>query len=321
MIAHRTRAFTLLELLVATALTLAIAAIMLVVTRATLELWRRTQDRFTTAAQAQLALDLIERDFQAAVFRRDGAARLAVTITNDAVLLTARGWLIAPRIKPATSDSLALRPDLANGRTATIAAARFGVSGAWLRLFAAVPETTNDATVQRAIAYQIVRRPVSGAVTASNPAAVRYALFRTAVSAVTTFMAGPDVTSAAYGSALANPSTGNDLLATNVVDFGVWLYVRETNGALRRIFPADAADFTHVARDAGAAADGERLPEVADVMIRLVDDEGARQLAAVEQGLVARPATFASDAAWWWSVVESHSTVFVRRIEMKGGAR
>ena len=152
---------------------------------------------------------------------------------------------------------------------------------------------------------------------------MRYSLFRSAVSSQTTFSNGYDVTSGAYGTALTNPGTGNDILATNVVDFAVWLYLRDAGtGALRRIFPADNNDLAHAARDAGSAADSNRYPDAADIMLRVLTDEGARILDAMERSgsTVGRPAAYASDAEWWWAVVEVNSRVFVRRIELRGGS-
>lgn len=326
-------AFTLLELLVAVTLTLGIAAVMLAVTLHTLNLWRRSQDKFSASAQAKLALDLLERDLHAGVFRRDADTTwLAVTVATDAAGVANHGWQPATVMKPATQESLRLVPMTADGHAPSIADARFGLSGAWLRLIAMNVETSGSLPV--ALSYQIARRPVSGTdITSSNPAEVRYTLFRSAVAANTTFAVGNDVLASGYGATsetsatpraaytLTNPNTASDTLLTNTVDFCVWLYVRDTNGALRRIFPADAADLAHTARDPGGAADSNRYPAVADVMIRVLTEDGARQVAAMEQGAVARPATFASDAQWWWSVVEAHSAVFVRRIELKGGAQ
>lgn len=168
-----------------------------------------------------------------------------------------------------------------------------------------------------------------------NPAEVRYALFRSAVSPANTFASGNDVLGANYGShsessptarasaTLMNPHTSGDTLITHAVDFGVWLYRRESTGELRRIFPEDANDLWHAARVGGGAVDGLRYPDVADVMVRILTEEGARLINVMEDtpGLVVRPATFATDAEWWWAVVESHSHVFVRRIEFKGGGR
>lgn len=326
-------AFTLLELLVAVTLTLVIAAVMLAVTASTLSVWRRTQDRFATSAQAKLALDFLERDLQAGVFRRDATTTwMAVTVANSTAGLANHGWQTTALMKPATADSLAVLPTTTDGRTATIAAARFGLSGAWLRFVATNVETSGSLPV--AISYRLARRPVSGAnATSANPAEVRYALFRSAVAADTSFSIGNDVTSSGYASSsetspaartaatLANPNTTNDALVTNAVDFGVWLYVRAADGSLRRIFPADAGDLVHAARDPGGAGDANRYPEVADVTIRVLTEDGSRQIAAMEQGTIARPAEFATDAQWWWSVVEANSSVYVRRIELKGGAR
>ena len=331
---NSSRAFTLLELLVAAAITLLLAGLMLAVTNGTLALWHRTQDSFSSSTQARLALDLLERDLQAGVFRADGAnAWLAIDVLNSPGDLPAHGWQSAPLMKPATAESRRVLPDSVNGLDPVLTDTRFGLSSAWLRFITTNVETGGSLPV--AVSYQIARRPVSGPNnTASNPAQVRYTFFRSAVAADTTFATGYDVTAAAYGSSTSAPSVArsastlmnpplSDALAVNVVDFGVWLHVRDSSGALRRIFPADNSDFSHAARDAGAAADANRYPEVAEVMLRILTDEGARLIDAMEQGTgaIARPPEFLNDAGWWWAVVEANSRVYTRRIEIKGPAR
>ncbi len=335
MSSKRHRGFALIELLVAVTLTLGIAGVMLTVTIGTLDLWRRTQGNFSAAMQAKLALDMMERDLQAGIFRPDAATTwLAVTVVNSSGGLINQGWQMVPTMKPASGESLMLVAPSTNGRAATIAQSRFGLSGAWLRLLTANLE--GEGSLPVAVSYQLARRPVSGTnVSATNPAEVRYALFRSAVSTTNTFVSGNDVLSPNYGSnsesfstprassTLTNPYSPGDTLITNAVDFGVWLYVRELNGELRRIFPADANDLSHTARDGGGAVDGLRYPEVADVMVRILTDEGVRLISVMENApvLLARPTTFAPDAGWWWSAVEAHSQVFVRRIEFRGGGR
>ncbi len=325
--------FTLLELLVAATITLILAGLMLVVVTNTLNLWQRNQNRFTASAQASLALDMIERDLQGAMFRADGGTWLAVDVINNATALVPHGWLTSPSMKPSTVESNRLVPVVDDGTTPVIGNARFGLSGCWLRFVTTNVESSGALPI--AVSYQIARRPVSGTIAASNPADVRYTFFRSAVSTSMTFSAGYDVTASGYGSASVSPSTSRnpktlmnpnttDALATNVVDFGVWFYARDdTNGGLRRIFPSDNADFTHVAHAVGAVADDNRFPEVADVMVRILSERGATLLEELEHGggHVVRPTNFASDAEWWWGIVETHSTVYVRRIELRGGTR
>lgn len=320
----RHRGFSLLELLVAASVTLVLAGMMLALTRATTELWQRTQAEAVIVGQARLVFDSLERDLHAAVFRPDGTTIwLSVDVIDRPVDLPNHGWRIETRMKPtgASSERLA---------AASLEEARFGLSGAWLR-FVTIPAEAAGG-LPCAASYQLIRRPVSGSVTAAtNPAEVRYTLFRSAVSAEVTWQTGYDVLSVGYASASPNPSVArsaptlmnppmSDALASGVVDFGVWLYVRESDGELRRIFPMDNADRSHAARSDAAAADADRFPAVIDVMMRVLTDEGARLIGAMEQGGMGlvRPAEFATDDDWWWVVVEAHSRVFVRRIEIGG---
>ena len=333
---NRTRpaqGFTLLELLVAVTITLVLAGLMLAVVTGTLNLWHRTQSGFSTATQAKLALDMVERDLQAMISRKDGANWLAVDVINTPGNLVTHGWLVpTAAIKPATSESQRLLPLSTNGKTPLISDARFGMSGAWLRFISTNVESEGSLPV--AVAYQVARRPLSGAIVATTQADVRYTLFRAVVRKDDTLAGGYDVTAAVYASnsttpagsrraaTLTNPNS-TDALATNVVDFGVWLYVRDTaNGGLRRIFPANNADLSHVARDSGGAADATRIPEVADVMLRILTEQGATLLAQIESGggRITRPPVYASDAEWWWGIVEANSRVYTRRIEVKGVA-
>ncbi|WP_438483091.1 PulJ/GspJ family protein [Oleiharenicola lentus] len=313
-----TQAFTLLELLVAVTITLVLAGIMLSVTTNTLTVWKRTQDGFSGSTQAKLALDMIERDLQSACHARTAVGNnwLAVDVVNSTAGLSGRGWLSSAFMKPATALSLSLVPPTSVIEP-TIGDTRFGLSGAWLRFIAATAESSTQLALPRALSYQIVRRPVSGTVSATNPADVRYTLYRTFINNDDTFSSGYNVT--AYGANLSNPSSSSDALATNVVDLAVWLYARDASGRLQRIFPASASDTTHRATDAVTPNPENQFPDVAEIMLRVLTEEGARILAAMEggSGQISRPPAFATDDAWWWSVVEAHSRVFMRRVEIK----
>ena len=117
---------------------------------------------------------------------------------------------------------------------------------------------------------------------------------------------------------MANPSHAN-LLAPNVVDFGCWFYVRDAVGSLVRIYPTDGTDSSHHAVGNSTANDS-RFPAVADILVRVLSEEGAILIEAMENGRVSRPADYTADADWWWAVVAANSAVFIRRIEIKGGA-
>lgn len=322
----RCRGFTLLELLVAVSITVLLVGLILAVTTGVLNLWRRTQGGFGAGAEAKLALDLLERDLQAALYRTDGNTWLAVDVTNGAAGLGNRGWLTSGPIKPATAESLRLLPEADAASVRRLAEARFGLSGAWLRFIASTAESSNEPGLPRAIAYQICRRPVTGAVNAANPAPTRYTLFRAAVAADSTFAAGYNLLASNYAStsgtplATRNPSTITnpniaDALASNVIDFGLWLHVGQSDGSLRRVFPLTSGDLSHAARSGG-----DEMPQVADVFLRILSEEGATLIENIERGRVTRPPHYANDAEWWWAVAEAHSRIYTRRIEIKGGA-
>jgi prepilin-type N-terminal cleavage/methylation domain-containing protein len=321
---RRQKGFTLIELLVAVMITAGLAAMMLMVTTGTLDVWGRTQDSFAAESQARLVLDHVQRDLQAAIHHDDGSAWLAADIFNAAQSLTNHGWLTTSgMMKPAGSISRRYDGTVSNG-VVERSNARFGLSGVWLRLLTTNSET--NGSLPAAVAYQIARRPVSGPLTATDPTAARYTLFRSAVAADSTFAVGNNVLAPGYASTsvnpsvqrgpttLMNPNTASDVIATNVVDFGVWLYTRDSAGELVRVFPANGRA-SHVANSTFTS------PVVADVMIRILTEEGARRIEAMETGVnITRPAMLATDAEWWWSVVEANSHVMSRRIQFKAAA-
>lgn len=316
------------------AITLVLAGLMLTVTSNVLNLWRRSQAAHTQAVTGKQVLDLLERDLQSALHRRDATRWLAADIIDNPSGLANHGWLTGPGLmKPANGGSL--RPLPAPDATGThrLVEARFGLSGMWLRFVGTNVES--GGSLPTVIAYQVVRRPVTGNPVATNPAPVRYSLYRSAIGNDDTFANGYDVTAGAYGSTnntpssamstayrsprnVTNPSHAN-VLAANVVDLGCWLYVRDSTGALLRIYPAVAGDLSHQAIG-NSTANVSRFPEVADVMVRIISEEGASLLEAIETGRVGRPSSYATDAEWWWGAVEANSAVFVRRVEIKGVA-
>jgi hypothetical protein len=302
--------------------------------------WQRVQGALSIQAQARLILDQITLDLESAVFRPNGGVWFAfsvVTAGSAGAYLSDHGWQHTTRatlpthtklIKPDSSDTLSLDLD-----TIRLADARYGQPGGWLRFFTSYPDSnTSIATLSAptAVAYQIARRNVSGTLTnnpETNAAEIRYQFFR---SVVRTTGPGPDQ---AFGSfevgfslneleyhdsngGIGNPGSvtrpnSSSLLGNNVIDFGLRLYVTD-GGGLRLVFPADGsgnlADHTVDPDHYGTTAiggDSGRFPDVVEVMVRILTDEGARQIQNLESGRIEGD---------WWSIAEAHSKVFTRRI-------
>jgi type II secretory pathway pseudopilin PulG len=349
------RSFTLIELLVAAVLTVVLAGLVLAAVAAVLRQWNRSTGRLGAAVQARLALDQITQDLQCAILRADGKVWLAAAVLPDTSL--SGRWqpaAVAAQAKPGNGHPRIL--DLGAPR---IEDARFGVAGVWLRFFTTKPDTNAsaaDLSAPVAVGYQLIRQNV----TSSAASEQRYLLFRAEVRRTRTSGGAPGTFEAGYNlDPAASPATlylapnatagdpGNllrpplgSVLADDVIDFGVRLYVRE-GGGLRLIFPArpagqgaapaagepttlapPSAETEHLA-GALPSAPGDHyrhaLPEVADVMIRVLTDEGARLIAAFEAGRLQPPAGVAP-ADYWWTLAEAHSQVFARRIVIPGRA-
>jgi type II secretory pathway pseudopilin PulG len=304
--------FTLVELLVALGITLALAGIALAIVVNTLGIWHRVQGDFSGAVQARAVFDLIERDLQGALQRSDAGPWLATELADSATALRdTHGWVVdAPplgRIKPDGVLSLDAVPVAdAFGRGSGIGRARFGLGGAWLRFF-----SLDRAGMPMAVSYELARCPAGGA----GPP--HYFLVR--ATSTDPLARGWDVT-AGYDDVLAAPGP-SAALADGVVDFGVWLYVRDptADGGLRRLFPTGATDLARFApAGRNVASSAVAYPEVADVMVRVLTEEGTELLANLESG---RGRIAGATDADWWSLVEAHSTVFVQRVELKGVGR
>lgn len=346
--------FTLVELLVAATLTVLLSAIVLAVLSGVVNHWSQSTGRLRAAAQAHLALDQIAQDLEGAIFRADGNVWLAVTVLPDTGL--SGQWkpaAVPAQAKPGNTHSRTFcltAPSLEE--------AHFGVAGVWLRFFTTKLDTdasTSDLSAPVAVGYQIIRQNVTSSPASEQRyllfrAEVRRT--RTAGGAPGVFEAGYNLDPvaapatpymAASGTAgdpgnLLRPPLGA-VLADNVIDFGVRLYRRE-GGGVRLIFPAQPAtvgaappcgalssatppsiETQHLACSTTAAADDhyrQAFPEVAEVVLRVLTDEGARLVAAYEAGHLQPPAGVAP-ADYWWTLAKAHSEAFTRRIMIPSG--
>lgn len=70
--------FTLVEILVATAVLVLLAGLVVQITTRVLEVWSRSSGKLSANAEARVAMDLLTRDLEAAFFRNDGLQWLRV---------------------------------------------------------------------------------------------------------------------------------------------------------------------------------------------------------------------------------------------------
>lgn len=331
----RRRGFTLIEVLVASGITVLLLGFMVAIVSNVTGFWSRTSGRLSAESQARYALDQLTLDLQSAIYSDDGTTWLAASVpvntaTSGSVWVTT-GAVIG-NLKPATATGTT-NPALTYG-AANIAYATFGPAGTWLRFFTtkrgantATDVTTLSAPV--AVGWQLIRRA-----SATNTANIdrRYFLHRAEVTPANTLNTGFDITLAAYaGTAAATGNTGTlgtarsvrspidvgTIIAENVIDFGVYFYTRPSAGATSsaplRIFP-NVAERTHLAnRPPRNGALTDEFPEEAEIMIRVLTDEGAAQIAAFETGRLTLPAG-RSAAQYWWDIAVAKSQVFTRRV-------
>lgn len=304
--------FTLLELLVAAAITAVLAGLLVAIVANVSGFWTRSSGRLSVEAEARFLLDQLALDLQSAVRTSDGRTWLAADVLDDT--RNSGVWDAVPGRagKPAEASGTGLRYDAPE-----IAEATFGQAGVWLRFCtsrqrASAPADTLPAPV--AVGWQIVRRAGTPGAGAS---AARYFLHRAEVAAPRTLEAGLDILAPAYGAGGEDPAAGEPgvirtppveaIVGENVIDFGVRFHARERAGGWVGVFPAAA--------ERSYRAASQACPEAADLHVRILTAEGARAIARFE----ANPAGAAGDAEQWWALALAHSRVFTRRISLVAG--
>jgi len=312
LVATHRRGFSLVEVLVAAAITAAIGVALLGLTINSLAHWNRIHDQLSLERAAAQVLDQLERDLQAAFVRDDGKTWLMASIQPG--VGSGGNWIAGAKPSDVSLDPAAL----------DFPAARFGIGGVWLRLIssAAVRDAaTGAASEPAAVSYQIIRRaPTRGGTDA------RYLLYRTELTPAATLANGYDLSADNYvepaeggdsSASLASPSW-RDLMAENVIDFGVRIYgaadaTAAGEGGLVCVFPTDRAHLEYAAgRTSESAASPVLRPRVVDVLLRVLTTEGAQKIAALEAG---------ATGGDWWTLAEANSRVFVRRIAMEADAQ
>ena len=252
--------FTLIELMVAIGVTALLVGLMLTITMNVMGGWNKSSGSLTSGNQARLVLDMLSRDLQGAVIKKDGNVWFAATIqkdqtgTGDAGIVDAN-WMPSGVPQPSGStlgdnslltDTSFVIPALVSPSTVPVLEDyRFGKGGVWLRFLTSATDTNVDTTAvsaPRAVSYQIVRLPVVPLSTE-----FRYLLFRSEVNSANTFSAGFNLFDAAYDTPTPIPTAVTDagilrrpeitaanrglVIANNVIDFGVRVFTRNDSSA------------------------------------------------------------------------------------------
>ncbi|MBL9194339.1 MAG: prepilin-type N-terminal cleavage/methylation domain-containing protein [Opitutaceae bacterium] len=282
------RAFTLVELMTAMAVAGLLVGALAAAARQALVAWQEATSRAAQRRQADGVLDMLARDVESALFRRDGSVWLAATLQRSPQPARGDGGVVdadwSGRVKPpdgiagAPGSSLHLYPE-----SGDLSEYRFGQAGLWLRLFT-VPPDSNDRlsnhSAPRAVAYQLIRRRVTGAATSSGgaEAPLRYVLYRSTARPFgptwpetnSTFASGYDLFRSGVapdyneGDASRIDQVGNlrtprrfeQVLAQHVIDFGVRVWVRDETGRRVIAFPARDARGRDRRGFAGTVRDG-----------------------------------------------------------------
>jgi|GEM_PF-3153584 len=302
------KGFTLIELLVATGVTAIIAGLMIQMVSNLLTAYNRSSGALSAQSQSAFVLDQISSEIESLVLRNTTDVMLVASVVENP-----SGYEWSNSAKP-TGGSLvipAVAPANIFEPQEPIENLRFGQGGVFLRYITAAPTLSNDPNSGvRVVGYQI---QLDG-VTDAGGAPLQYMLYRTEIPALETFTDGYnlDPTDGDYVSntALIQPDE-NDIVAGNVVDFGVRFFETSSSTANKSqrglLFPLDSSDVEYNAAGSGA----EQYPDVIEVMIRILTPEGERLLAAKRD-----PLTSASVPQAWWDIVLQNSVVFSRVINI-----
>ncbi len=272
------RAFTLIEIMVATAIMVILVGLVIQITSQVLNVWTRSSGRLTALASARIAMELITQDLETAVFRN-----------ND------MQWLRAE------NDDL----PVLGGTTNTVS----------LRLFSPAldrPEGPGDIC---AIAYQLrFANPITGDDSGDDQL---FVLYRRIIDAETTFNDLMGVDNQEDLEAWGNWASGgggnnigpDDYLVSNIASFEIEFHVEDDGNPDTSTRVDGNTIFGGTSSTVGAGASAAAGPRFqrplayADIRLTVLSDEGAEIL----QNLDLTGSTLDE-------VLLEHSQVFYRRV-------
>ncbi|MCG8525511.1 MAG: prepilin-type N-terminal cleavage/methylation domain-containing protein [Opitutales bacterium] len=287
--------FTLLELMVATAIAVIVVAMIIQIVAAMLGHANRAMSNLDRDLSMESALIRIEEDLQGLVWLDGALGMMSLKLPDQGWQM--EGWNAVPvDTKPAviSISDFALNNDSMNEERW----GKFGATASWLTV--ASNQGFEDPGGVYAVSYQLKR------ITSTFGGFPRYALMRSEVSARNTFAVGFDVQSGGYSSggfdssALWSPSimrhpNANHVLLENVIDFGIRAYQRDRNsGIWSQIFPNPERN-----------ASIKQKPDLVVVMLRVLSEVGAERIENIEQGRIHED---------WWKSAQGNSQIVTRSV-------
>jgi hypothetical protein len=219
--------------------------------------------------------------------------------------------------------------------TPTTISAPVAVGYQIIRRFTAVTATNQNTAY---LLHRAEVRPAASTGTSSRPGVLEFGYNITAAAYTTSTASNNNGSTAGDPRSIQVPGTArvfDAVIAENVIDLGIRAYVRDATvtGGLRAIFPVDAAGKltgattatrlrstapSNTPADVLTAANAQPFPDLVDIMVRILTDEGARLIAAYEANPPSPAATALPTGVnaqqYWWQLALAHSQVFTRRI-------
>lgn len=279
------RAFTLIEILVATVIMVILVGLVIQITSQVLNVWTKSSGRLSAIAQARIAMDIITQDLETAVFRNNNLQ-----------------WLRSE------NDQISTLGDT----TDTVA----------LRLFSPALDRPDGPGDICAIAYQLkYANPVTGSEAVGSPDDRLFVLYRLVVDPRTTFneLMGssapdgqatlPNRTQDNWGASSIAGTQGDNYLVSNIARFEVEFHVLDDGNVNTPTLVTAERGTIYGGTDATVGPQSDqgdvfRQPlAYAEVRLTVLSDEGA----AILQNLGATGEQFAD-------VILEHGQVFSRRV-------
>jgi len=300
--AHRRQAFTLIEIMVAAAITIVMIGLVIQITGEVLKLWNRSMGKLSANAEARIAMELLTSDLEAALIRNDG---LLWIFAKDDDAMPAIAGFEPNTITLVMFTTAQDRPQQdANGK--------------------AVPG--NICAVQYKLVYQ---SPVTGQ---DNDETNTFALHRRLIDPVTTFSAllgtgnqenfdkwldiafpvNSDV-SLSYTD-YDVPAAAEYYLAGNIVDFRVEFYVVDALGVAQLV--PSPVEYGGDSPSVGPLATNPdlRYPiEYADISLTVISNEGMNIL----RNLALNRGGTGYSTSEGKQVILQHGEVFKRRVHFQ----